>query len=51
MKLVPTVSANSILSSALEKMRSARAQMAFVTENNNGSEIIGIIPLKTLLKK
>ncbi|UWV82532.1 CBS domain-containing protein [Mycoplasmopsis cynos] len=43
MKLVPTVSANSILSSALEKMRSARAQMAFVTENNNGSEIIGII--------
>ncbi|VEU64953.1 CNNM domain-containing protein [Mycoplasmopsis cynos] len=51
MKLVPTVSANSILSSALEKMRSARAQMAFVTENNNGSEIIGIITIEDIVEE
>ncbi|WBP84227.1 CNNM domain-containing protein [Mycoplasmopsis edwardii] len=51
MKQVPTVSANSILSSALEKMRTARAQMAFVTENNNSSEIIGIITIEDIIEE
>ncbi|WAM07592.1 hypothetical protein ONA21_05675 [Mycoplasmopsis cynos] len=32
-------------------MRSARAQMAFVTENNNGSEIIGIITIEDIVEE
>ncbi|EIE39972.1 hemolysin C [Mycoplasmopsis canis UF31] len=51
MKLVPTVSSNSILSSALEKMRAARAQMAFVTENNSTSDIIGIITIEDIIEE
>ncbi|MHA3828197.1 CNNM domain-containing protein [Mycoplasma sp. Z1473D] len=51
MKHVPLVSANSILSSALEKMRSARAQMAFVVENNNSTDILGIITIEDIIEE
>ncbi|WLP85310.1 CNNM domain-containing protein [Mycoplasma seminis] len=51
MKSVPLVSANSILSSALEKMRSARAQMAFVVENNNSTDVLGIITIEDIIEE
>ena len=50
-KNVPNVSANSILSLALEKMRQARAQMAFVVENNNSDKVIGIITIEDIIEE
>ncbi|WP_369085961.1 CNNM domain-containing protein [Metamycoplasma spumans] len=50
-KTVPKVSANSILSVALEKMRQARAQMAFVIENNNNDTPIGIITIEDIIEE
>ncbi|AWX42515.1 Putative Mg2+ and Co2+ transporter CorB [Metamycoplasma cloacale] len=50
-KSVPNISANSLLSVALEKMRQARAQMAFVVENNSSDKIIGIITLEDILEE
>ncbi|MGZ9756845.1 CNNM domain-containing protein [Mycoplasma sp. 4423] len=50
-KSVPFVSANSILSSALEKMRAARAHMAFVVENNNSPDIVGIITIEDIIEE
>ncbi|MCV3733583.1 hemolysin family protein [Mycoplasma enhydrae] len=50
-KTVPNISANSLLSVALEKMRQARAQMAFVTENNNDDKAIGIITIEDILEE
>lgn len=50
-KSVPRVSANSILSVALEKMRQSRAQMAFVTESNNDDKAIGIITIEDILEE
>ncbi|WP_373439973.1 hemolysin family protein [Metamycoplasma equirhinis] len=50
-KKVPNISANSILSVALEKLRKARAQMAFVTENNNSDNVIGIITIEDILEE
>ncbi|AWX69457.1 hemolysin family protein [[Mycoplasma] anseris] len=50
-KSVPNVSAHSILSVALEKMRQARAQMAFVVENNNSDKVIGIITIEDILEE
>ncbi|MBN0970911.1 hemolysin family protein [Mycoplasma phocoeninasale] len=50
-KMVPTLSANSILSVALEKLRQSRAQMAFVTENNNSGNVIGIITIEDILEE
>ncbi|AXE60894.1 hemolysin C [[Mycoplasma] phocae] len=50
-KMVPTLSANSILSVALEKLRQSRAQMAFVTENNNSGNVIGIITVEDILEE
>ncbi|MEE3928189.1 hemolysin family protein [Mycoplasmopsis ciconiae] len=51
LKTVPYVSANSTLSSAMDKMRIARAQMAFVIENNNSSDVIGIITIEDILEE
>ncbi|QNM93976.1 DUF21 domain-containing protein [Mycoplasma sp. Pen4] len=51
MKNVPLISANSILSSALEKMRANRAQMAFVVENNNSTDIIGLITIEDIIEE
>ncbi|PWC08758.1 hemolysin C [Mycoplasmopsis arginini] len=50
-KSVPRVSANSILSVALEKMRQSRAQMVFVTESNNDDKAIGIITIEDILEE
>ncbi|MGX9339483.1 hemolysin family protein [Mycoplasma sp. 332] len=50
-KTVPKVSANSILSSALEKLRQSRAQMAFVTETNSDDKPIGIITIEDILEE
>lgn len=50
-KTVPIVSANSILSIALEKIRQARAQMAFVVNNNNSDKIIGIITIEDIIEE
>jgi len=50
-KTVPIVSANSILSIALEKIRQARAQMAFVVNNNNSDKIIGIITIEDIIEQ
>ncbi|MGX9358574.1 CNNM domain-containing protein [Mycoplasma sp. 128] len=51
LKMVPNVTANMSLSSALEKMRLNRAQMAFVTANNSSSEVIGIITIEDILEE
>nr|WP_245579607.1 hemolysin family protein [Mycoplasma leonicaptivi] len=51
MKTVPTISANALLSSALEKMRVARAQMAFITENNTSTEILGILTIEDIIEE
>ncbi|QCZ36780.1 CNNM domain-containing protein [Mycoplasma nasistruthionis] len=51
MQNVPLISANSILSSALEKLRAARAQMAFIVENNNSTETIGIITIEDIVEE
>ncbi|BAP39672.1 hemolysin family protein [Metamycoplasma canadense] len=50
-KTVPRISANSLLSVALEKMRQSRAQMAFVTESNNDYKAIGIITIEDILEE
>lgn len=50
-KSVPYISANSILSSALEKMRYAKAQMAFVVENNSSTDVIGIITIEDIIEE
>lgn len=51
MKPVPNISANSTLSSALEKLRKSQAQMAFVVENNNSEKVIGIITMEDILEE
>ncbi|WP_036451850.1 CNNM domain-containing protein [Mycoplasma buteonis] len=51
LKSVPNISANSILSSALEKLRAARAQMGFVVENNSSTEAIGIITIEDIIEE
>ncbi|QKT05285.1 hemolysin family protein [Mycoplasma sp. OR1901] len=50
-KQIPQISSNSILSSALEKMRSAQAQMAFVVENNNSTDVLGIITIEDIVEE
>lgn len=50
-KTVPTVSANSILSVALEKMRDSRAQIAFVVNNNSSDKVIGIITIEDIIEE
>ncbi|MBN4083520.1 HlyC/CorC family transporter [Mycoplasma sp. CSL10137] len=50
-KQVPQISSNSILSSALEKMRSAQAQMAFVVENNSSTDVLGIITIEDIVEE
>ncbi|ACF07463.1 Putative Mg2+ and Co2+ transporter CorB [Metamycoplasma arthritidis] len=50
-KTVPNISANSTLSSALEKMRRSQAQMAFVVENNSSEKVIGIITIEDILEE
>ncbi|WP_322901180.1 CNNM domain-containing protein [Mycoplasmopsis felis] len=50
-KRVPLISSNSILSNALEKMRAARAQMGFVVENNNSTDVIGIITIEDIIEE
>ncbi|WP_025755333.1 CNNM domain-containing protein [Mycoplasmopsis cricetuli] len=51
MQTVPFVSSNSNLSSALDKMRQARAQMAFVVENNSSTKVIGIITIEDIIEE
>ncbi|WP_404810265.1 hemolysin family protein [Metamycoplasma subdolum] len=51
LKPVPMISQNSNLSAALEKMRQARVQMAFVTENNNTDKVIGLITIEDILEE
>ncbi|TDV24443.1 CBS domain containing-hemolysin-like protein [Mycoplasmopsis mustelae] len=50
-KTVPFISTHSVLSSALDKMRAARAQMAFVVENNNSTDILGIISFEDIMEE
>ncbi len=51
LKPVPIISSNSTLASALEKIRYQRAQMAFVTESNNTSDVIGIITIEDIIEE
>ncbi|VEU76179.1 hemolysin family protein [Mycoplasmopsis columboralis] len=51
MQTVPYISVNSLLSSALDKLRKARAQMAFVVENNNSTKVKGIITIEDILEE
>ncbi|UUD36396.1 CNNM domain-containing protein [Mycoplasmopsis citelli] len=51
MQSVPYISANSLLSSALDKLRKARAQMGFVVENNNSTKVKGIITIEDILEE
>ncbi|EFF41810.1 CNNM domain-containing protein [Mycoplasmopsis alligatoris] len=50
-KRVPQISANSLLSIGLEKLRTSRSQMAFVTENNTSDKIIGIITIEDIIEE
>ncbi|WP_406616048.1 hemolysin family protein [Mycoplasmopsis hyopharyngis] len=50
-KTIPFISANISLSTALEKMRSTKSQMAFVTENNNSQEVIGILTIEDIIEE
>lgn len=50
-KTVPKISANSLLSIALEKLRKARAQMGFVIKNNNDDSVIGIITIEDIIEE
>ncbi|WP_036460059.1 hemolysin family protein [Mycoplasmopsis primatum] len=51
LKPVPSVSMNTNLSLALEKMRAQKSQLAFVTHNNNSTEVIGIITMEDILEE
>ncbi|VEU77027.1 CNNM domain-containing protein [Mycoplasmopsis columbina] len=51
LKTIPTISANISLARALEILRMNKAQMAFVTENNNSRETLGIITIEDILEE
>lgn len=51
MQTVPYISVHSLLSSALDKLRKARAQMGFVVENNNSTKVKGIITIEDILEE
>ncbi|TQC53960.1 DUF21 domain-containing protein [Mycoplasmopsis mucosicanis] len=51
LKTIPTVSANITLAKALEKMRSQRAQMSFVTNNNSSSQVLGVITIEDIIEE
>ncbi|MBZ4212817.1 CNNM domain-containing protein [Mycoplasma sp. U97] len=51
LKPIPRVSKNTNLSLALEKMRSEKAQMAFVTDNNYSDIAIGIITIEDIIEE
>ncbi|WP_027120882.1 CNNM domain-containing protein [Mycoplasmopsis lipofaciens] len=51
LKVVPSISSNATLASSLEKMRLKRAQMAFVTKNNQSSDVIGILTIEDILEE
>ncbi|MDJ1648703.1 CNNM domain-containing protein [Mycoplasma phocimorsus] len=50
-KFAPIISANSTLSSALDKLRLSRAQMGFVVKNNSSSKTIGIITIEDIIEE
>ncbi|KUH47361.1 CNNM domain-containing protein [Mycoplasmopsis meleagridis] len=50
-KTVPTISSNISLSKALEILRLNKAQMAFVSENNSSTKILGIITIEDILEE
>ncbi|WP_027332670.1 CNNM domain-containing protein [Mycoplasmopsis gallinarum] len=50
-KAVPQISANVNLSKALEILRLNKSQMAFVTENNTSSDVIGIITIEDIIEE
>ncbi|UUM19708.1 MULTISPECIES: CNNM domain-containing protein [unclassified Mycoplasma] len=51
MQTLPYISANSLLSSALDKLRKDRAQMGLVVENNNSTKVKGIITIEDILEE
>ncbi|AIA29339.1 hypothetical protein MCFN_00905 [Mycoplasmopsis californica] len=51
LKTIPYVSANSTLAVGLERLRSHRAQMAFVVNNYQSKEVIGIITIEDILEE
>nr|WP_318023681.1 CBS domain-containing protein [Mycoplasmopsis felifaucium] len=51
LKTIPYVSMNFSLSTALEKMRRTKSQMAFVTKNTTSGEVIGIITMEDILEE
>lgn len=51
LKTIPYVSMNFSLSTALEKMRRKKSQMAFVTKNTTSGEVIGIITMEDILEE
>lgn len=51
LKPVPTISMNTSLSLALEKMRIQKSQMAFVTENNYSTDVIGLITMEDIIEE
>ncbi|WP_029512839.1 CNNM domain-containing protein [Mycoplasmopsis iners] len=51
LKTIPTLSANISLSRALEILRMNKSQMAFVTDNNSSTEVLGIITIEDILEE
>ncbi len=50
-KEVPTISKNTILTLALEKLRYNNSHIAFVSQTNKGKNIIGIITLEDIIEE
>lgn len=51
LKQIPYVSMNFSLSTALEKMRRKKSQMAFVTKNTTSGDVVGIISMEDILEE
>ncbi|MGY6171751.1 hemolysin family protein [Candidatus Mycoplasma pogonae] len=48
---VPTISSNILLSKVLDRLRSEKSQMAFVTKNTSSRTVIGIVTMEDLIEK
>ncbi|UVD81756.1 hemolysin family protein [Mycoplasma iguanae] len=48
---VPSISYNTLLTKAMEKMRLEKAQFAFVTQTNNSKKVIGILSFEDIIEE
>ena len=48
---IPYISKNTLINLALEKMRSIKSHVAFVTKNNKSREVIGLITIEDIIEE